>query len=218
MRGVSTANVGYKLFAAAALCSCAGFAQQFEIGGAIGYGAYRNGTVFGPGSSAQAGIRNRFAAGAVIGEDLYQHFSGEVRYLYQDGHAFVSSGSARTEMQAESHTLTYEFLYHPLRRESRVRPFLAAGVGGKDYMASGPAPFFQPTAALAALVPRDQWQFVSVFGGGVKIRVANRVLVRGDFRDYLTAFPKRQIVPLGKNTARGIFQQFTPLFGVSYCF
>jgi hypothetical protein len=29
-------------------------------------------------------IRNRFAAGAVFGEDLYEHFSGEVRYLYHD--------------------------------------------------------------------------------------------------------------------------------------
>ena len=55
-------------------------------------------------------------------------------------------------------------------------------------------------------------------GGGVKYRLSRHVLVRADFIDYMTAFPKRQIAPAGNNTARGIFQQFTPLFGLSYTF
>jgi hypothetical protein len=44
------------------------------------------------------------------------------------------------------------------------------------------------------------------------------MLLRAEFRDYLTTFPRQQIVPAPNNTARGIFQQFTPLFGVSYTF
>jgi hypothetical protein len=44
------------------------------------------------------------------------------------------------------------------------------------------------------------------------------MLLRAEFRDYLTTFPKAQIVPAPNNTARGIFEQFTPLFGVSYTF
>jgi hypothetical protein len=39
-----------------------------------------------------------------------------------------------------------------------------------------------------------------------------------EFRDYLTTFPRQEIVPAPHNTARGIFEQFTPLFGVAYIF
>lgn len=55
-------------------------------------------------------------------------------------------------------------------------------------------------------------------GGGVKFKLYKNMILRGDFRDYLTTFPRRQIVPAAHGTARGIFQQFTPLFGVSYTF
>ena len=44
------------------------------------------------------------------------------------------------------------------------------------------------------------------------------MLLRAEFRDYLTTFPRQEIVPALHNTARGIFEQFTPLFGVSYDF
>ena len=44
--------------------------QPYEIGGGIGYGFYHNGSVISSGGTAAAGIRNRFAATAVVGEDL----------------------------------------------------------------------------------------------------------------------------------------------------
>jgi len=34
----------------------------------------------------------------------------------------------------------------------------------------------------------------------------------------MTGFPRSQIVPAAGNTARGIFQQFTLMFGASYWF
>jgi hypothetical protein len=55
-------------------------------------------------------------------------------------------------------------------------------------------------------------------GGGVKFRLYKTIILRGDFRDYLTTFARRQIVPAANGTARGIFQQFTPFFGVSCTF
>jgi hypothetical protein len=55
-------------------------------------------------------------------------------------------------------------------------------------------------------------------GVGIKYQVRPYLIVRADFRDYLTSFPRNQIVPALGNAARGIFQQFTPMFGVSYWF
>jgi hypothetical protein len=194
------------------------FAQPLELGGTIGYGIYRDGTIFGPGDTATAGIRNRFAAGAVFGEDLYNHISGEIRYLYQDGHPFVSSGGAKTDIQGQSHTVTYDLLFHVQPREGRLRFFAAGGAGIKGYVIAGPEPSPQPLSNLAILTTRDEWKLVMDVGGGIKYALARHVLLRADFRDYLTAFPKHQIAPTGNNTARGIFQQFTPMFGLSYLF
>jgi hypothetical protein len=193
-------------------------AQPFELGGGIGYGIYRDGTIFGPGSTAEAGIRNRFAAGAVFSEELYDHISGEIRYTYHDGHPFLSSGNVKTDIQGQSHAVTYDLLIHFQPKERRWRFFAAAGAGVKGYVLPGPAPSPQPLAGLASLTTQDQWKLVVDVGGGVKYRLARRVVLRLDFRDYITTFPKLQIAPAGNNTARGIFQQFTPMFGVSYGF
>ncbi len=193
-------------------------AQEYEFGGTIGYGFYRNGTIYSPSGSVQAGIRNRFAAGWVLGEDLYQHVSGEVRYLYQDGHPFLSSGGVKHDIQGQSHAFDYGLLFHLKDRESRLRPFVTAGVGAKGYVIAGPAPSPQPLPGVASLTTTDEWKFLVVAGVGVKYRLQRHVLVRLDLLDYMTGFPRRQIAPAEGNTARGIFQQITPLFGASYCF
>ena len=75
----------------------------------------------------------------------------------------------------------------------------------------------QNPARSGASVGSDDGPVISL-GGGVKLRLYKNIILRGDFRDYLTTFPRRQIVPAANGTARGIFQQFTPLFGVSYTF
>lgn len=85
-------------------------------------------------------------------------------------------------------------------------------------MVAGPAPFPQPLPNSASLVTVDEWKPVISLGGGVKFRVYKNIVLRVDFRDYLTTFPRRQIVPVANGTARGVFQQFTPLFGMSYTF
>lgn len=193
-------------------------AQPYEIGGAAGYGWYRNGTIFGQGVTAQAGIRDRFAAGFVLGEDLYDYVSGEIRYLFHDGHPFLSARGIERDIQGQSHAIHYDLLVHTSKRESRLRPYFAAGAGIKGYVIAGPEPSPQPAPDLGLLRAEDEWMFLATVGVGVKYRVHRNVLLRLDLRDYMTRFPKRQIAPAGNNTARGIFQQITPLFGVSYLF
>ncbi len=207
-------------FAALALLSVAlpAAAQQWEIGGDIGYGVYRSGSIYSPAGDATAGIRNRFTAGAVVCEDLHEYISGEIRYQYQDGHPFLSSGSVSKDIQGQSHTFTYDVLFHFKPRGQKIRPFVAAGAGVKYYEIAGPAPSPQPIPSIATLNSIDEWKFAASLGGGVKYQLREHILLRGDFRDYLTQFPKRQIAPAPNGTARGIFQQFTPMFGVSYTF
>lgn len=192
--------------------------QWYEIGGLAGYGIYRDVRVNGPGPDVTAGIRNRFVAGALICEDLYEHLSGEVRYLYHDGDPFLSAGGAEANIQGQSHTFTYDFLFHLKDRDERLRPYVAAGAGGKYYRTTGPAPGTQPFPQFATLVHTDDWKLVVDLGVGVKYRLQRNVIVRAEFRDYVTPFPKKIFAPAASATDRGLFQQFTPMVGVSYSF
>ena len=199
-------------------CAGACLALQYELGGTFGYGVYTDGSVISPGGTATAGIRNRFATGVVFCENLFEHVSGEMRYLYHDGDPFLSTGAVRGNIQGQSHAFHYDVLFQARGREARIRPYVAVGVGAKYYVTTGPAPVPQPMPKIGGLVGTNQFRALFTGGAGVKFRVTDHVLVRADFRDYITAFPTHLIVPAANGTDKGIFHQFTPLVGVSYVF
>jgi hypothetical protein len=205
-------------FAAVLLFAASAFAQDWEAGGSIGYGWYRQARINGPGAEAQVGIQNRFTAGAVLTEDLYDHLSGEIRYIYQDGDPYLSLAGARANIQGQSHSFLYDVLFHLKNRDQRLRPFLATGVGAKLYRTTGPAPAVQPAPAVASLAGQDQWRLLVSVGGGVSYRFPNHLVVRADFRDYITPFPGRIFAPAGTASARGLMHMFTPMVGVGYWF
>jgi hypothetical protein len=192
--------------------------QNYELGANIGYGVFRNGTIFSSEGTAVAGIRNRFAAGIVLGDEFSPYVSAEFQYLYHDGHPFLQAPGVRTDIQGNSDALTANLLFHFKTREHRWRPFLEGGAGGKEYVIAGPEPYPQPIPQIASLTANDVWKVVFSAGGGLKFTPRAHMLVRVEFRDYLTTFPRQQIVPAPHNTARGIAELFTPLFGLSYTF
>jgi len=207
-----------KYVAAILLSGVAAFGQQYEMGANIGYGFYRDGTIFSASGTAQAGIRNRFTAGITLGDEFSRYVSAEFNYLYHDGHPFLQAPGVKSDIQGNSDALTVDLLFHFKTRDHRWRPFLAGGSGAKEYVIAGPEPFPQPIPQIASLTTNDVWKVVFSAGGGVKFRLIPHMLLRAEFRDYLTTFPRQQIVPAVHNTARGIFEQFTPLFGASYTF
>jgi opacity protein-like surface antigen len=192
--------------------------QQYELGADAGYGFYRNGSIYSDAGSAKAGIRNRFAAGLILGDDFSRYVSVEFNYQYQDGHPFLQAPGVKVDIQGQSQTLTPELLFHFKDRNQKWRPFLEGGCGAKGYIIAGPAPYPQPLPQIASLTTNDIWKVVFSVGGGVKYRLIDHMLLRVEFLDYLTTFPRQEIVPAPHNTARGIFEQFTPLVGVSYSF
>ena len=47
--------------------ACVCTAQQWEIAGTVGYGAYRSASILSPEGTATAGVRNRYALAASFG-------------------------------------------------------------------------------------------------------------------------------------------------------
>lgn len=209
--------MGFKLAAALLLASCA-FAQSWEAGGALGYGWYRKTRVNGPGAQADIGINSRFVAGAFLTEDLYEHISGEVRYTYHDGDPFISLAGRRANIQGQSHAFTYDILFHLKDRDNRLRPYLATGLGAKYYRTTGPEPSPQPAPLEASIVRANQWRLLVSVGAGATWRFPNHLLVRADFRDYISPVPRKLFVPAANATARGLMHQFTPTIGVGFWF
>jgi len=198
--------------------SAAAFGQMFEAGADIGYGIYHNGSIYSAAGTADAGIRNRFAAGIDIAHQFSRYVGAQFSYLYHDGHPFLEAPGVKSDIQGQSQALTMELLFHFKPRQARLRPFIAGGAGGKGYIIAGPAPLPQPIPQIASLTTNDVWKVVFTAGGGVSYLLRPHLLLRAEFRDYITTFPRQQIVPAPHNTARGIFEQYTPLFGLSYAF
>src|SRR5579883_183163 len=207
-----------RILSSAFLMSSLAFAQEqpYEIGADVGYGIYRNGTIYSSAGIADAGIRNRFAAGINLGYDFSKYVSAEFKYLYHDGHPFLQAPGVKVDIQGNSTALTLGLLFHFKDRGHRMRPYIAGNVGAKGYIIAGPEPFPQPIPQIASLIDNDVWKVAFAPGGGVKYRLQKHVVVRGEFLDYITTFPRTQIVPATHNTARGVFEQFTLLFGMSY--
>jgi opacity protein-like surface antigen len=192
-------------------------AQNWQVGAGAGYGVYGNASIIGPAGTATAGVRNAYVVTGVVTEDLFEHFSGEIRYLYQPGNTFLQSGTLQGSVPAASHTITYDILVQLKPREGRIRPYLAGGVGAKFYDTTGTLPK-QPVPAIAGLTTQSQWEPAFDFGGGVKVRVTDHFVLRGDVRDYLSLFPTRLFLPAGGGKVSGVLQQFTPMFGIGYRF
>ena len=199
-------------------CVSACFAQNYEVGVAGGYGVYRNARVIAPAGTVTAGIRNRFAVGATLTEDMYEHLSGELRYFYQDGDPFVSGFGRKANLEGQSHSVTYELLFHVKDREQRLRPYVAVGGGIKYFRTTGPEPVPQPFPDIVTLTNANELRWLVSVGGGLKYRVSRRVILRADFRDYINPFPHKLFVPIPGGTGRGLLHQFTPMLGVGYSF
>ena len=112
-------------YPAAIFLASACFAQQYDAGADIGYGFYRNGSIYSDAGTASAGIRNRFAAGIVLGDELSKYTSVEFHYLYHDGHPFLEKAGPK-----------------PIYRASRMRsdPFIfrvAEDVSAQDEFPPG---------------------------------------------------------------------------------
>src|SRR5260370_38936766 len=114
--------MGMKYLVPILLFSGAAFAQQYEIGASIGYGIYRDGTIFSDSGRAQAGIRNRFAAGIILADDFSNYVAAQFRYLYHDGHPFLQSPNVKAHIQGQSDALTMEFTLRCKNLHKRYRP------------------------------------------------------------------------------------------------
>jgi hypothetical protein len=192
--------------------------QQWEFGGSAGYGLFRDVKVTAGAASGSAGFASGVAFGALLGNQMSRWVGGETRYTFRRDDLRVSSGSAQATMRAQSHALHYDVLVHGASKESPVRPFLAAGAGVKFYRGTGAETAFQPLTNLVVLTRTREAQPLISLGGGVKISMSGRALLRLDVRDYLTPIPSSLLAVPPNSRISGWMHDFVFLVGVSTVF
>jgi hypothetical protein len=209
----SIAGFVFALLVLAAACA----AQNWEVGGLAGYGAFKNVGLSSPVGSASTGFKPGAGFGAVVGQNLYPRISGEMRYTYAMSDLKLSAAGQEVTFAGRSHIIHYDLLFHGAKRGAPVRPFVAAGGGLRLYRGTGAEAAYQPLNNYAILTRTQEVKPLVSVGAGVKWTVAPRVIMRVEFRDYMTPFPKQVIAPV-RGDISGWIHDFVPLAGITFSF
>ena len=158
------------------------------------------------------------AAGFVVGQSMGDHWGGEFRYVFFQNDIQLEGAGESTDFSSQSHAVHYDVLYYFSDFESRVRPYVAVGVGIKNYRGTGTEQSFQPLSDLALLTNTSQTVLAGDFGAGVKVRFAGNGIFRVEFRDYITKTPDKVIAESIDSEVGEVLHHWAPLFGISWTF
>jgi len=191
-------------------------AQQWEFGAVGGGSLLSDVPVSGPAGKATAGFAPGAAFGAFFGENLYPHWTGEVRYEYLQSDLRLSSGGQTATFTGGAHAVHFDILYHTNRKESRTQFFASLGGGAKVFEGTGAPQAYQPLSQFGYFTKaQDVKPMVSV-GGGLTYQLAPRIFLRAEIRDFLTAFPTQLITPAPGMKFGSLLNDIVPLVGITY--
>ncbi len=197
------------------LLPAACLAQTWEVGAAGGYSFYRNVGVSSRAGSAKAGFGNGAAFSAVGTHNVRDHWGGEFRYLYGANDPKLYDG-VNARLSGDTQAFVYDFLVYGAGKEAPMRPFLAAGAGGKLFRGTGPEIAFQPGSNIAVLSHTSEVKPVVSFGGGLKFAMGKWGIFRLDFRDHASPLPQKVIAPMPPTgRTSGWLHDFVVLAGFS---
>lgn len=191
-------------------------AQKWEFGAGAAGGFYASNNVAQGQANASAGFSSGVAATGFIGQNVGRLFGGEVHYTYGRNNLKLSSGNDRATFGAQSHAVYYDFLVHTAPPDARVRPFAAVGGGMKIYQGTGAEVVYQALSNFALLTKTRDFRPLLTAGGGVKYALSERFLLRVEFRDFITPFPKKVIAPNAGAKVSGWVHNFVPMVGLSF--
>lgn len=196
-----------------AMCAAtAAFAQQWEFGGVAGAG-FLNSV---PAGGATAGFASGLVAGGLIGERLSSHISGEIRYEYFQSDLQLSSNGQTARFGGDAHALHYDFLYRIRDSESRVQFYGAAGGGLKIFRGTGTEEAYQPLSQFGYFTKTQEVKPMISAGGGVTFRLAPRLVLRAEVRDFITPFPTQVLTPAPGVKFGSMLNDIVPMIGIEY--
>ena len=111
----------------------------------------------------------------------------ETGYAYNRTQLVQNGEGSSSQTGMAIHQGFYNYLLYPTREGSRIRPFAAGGVHFANYVPPG----------ASATSGGGSTKFGVNYGGGLKIRVSERFMLRFDARQFLNPKPFGLINPGG---------------------
>ena len=203
-------RIGMLLLAASASC----FAQQWEVGGTGGAAFLPGVNISSPLGSATTGFKPGITAGAYVGQNLYPHISGEIHYGFLQSNLKLQSGGTEATFSGLSTSCTTTWSCTQTRRirAASISSLSAAACGSSP----GPARkrLTSRSASIAYLTKTQELKPMASVGAGVKYKLSPRVILRTEFRDYITPFPQTLIAPAPGAKIGSILHTFVPMVGI----
>jgi hypothetical protein len=205
-------GIGILLITASASC----FAQQWEVGGTGGAAFLPGVNITSPLGSATTGFKPGITAGAYVGQNLYPHISGEIHYGFLQSNLKLKSGGTEVTFSGLSHVVHYDLVLHTNKKDSRSQYFVAFGGGMRIFTGTGKEAAYQPLSQFAYLTKTQELKPMASVGAGIKYKLSPRVILRTEFRDYITPFPQTLIAPAPGAKIGSILHTFVPMVGIAY--
>jgi len=191
------------------------FGQHWEIGANAGAGFIPGKAISSGLGSATAGFQPGASFGVFVGQNLYRHLSGEVRYGFMQSNLRLQSGGETATFSGVSHVVHYDMVLHT-NGEGRAQYFLAAGGGMKIFRGTGTEAAYQPLSQYAYFTKTQTVKPMASAGGGIKFSLTSHVRLRTEIRDFITPFPKELITPAPGAKFGGLLHDLVPMVGISY--
>ncbi|MFB3775984.1 MAG: hypothetical protein ACE141_00200 [Bryobacteraceae bacterium] len=201
-----------------ALTTAVCLAQSWEAGGAAGGGYAPGVTASNLTGEATAGLAASPAFGAYIGQDISSRLGGEIRYLFRPADLKLASGGTRVVFGGQSHLVHYDLVIYGKPADSKARPFLTGGAGVRLSRGTGQESSYQPLWEYALLTRTRQAQPVVSLGGGFKVKLSRKYVLRAEIRDYASPFPREVISPAAGAKISGWLHDIVPLVGIGRVF
>ena len=198
------------------LAPTAAFAQKWEFGADGGVGFLNNVAVTSPSGNATAGFAPGFTAGAFLGENLYTHFSGEIRYEYMQSDLRLSSGGQTAQFSGASHAIHYDIVYHTSRGESPVQFFGAVGGGMKAFVGTGTEGAYQPLSQYGYFTKTQTAKMMLSASVGFTCRLSSKLSLRGEVRGFTSGFPTSVLTPPQGVKYGSLLNEVVPMLSLVY--
>ncbi len=198
--------------------SGAAFAQQWEFGGLGGGGFLSTVSASSSLGSATAGFQPGAAVGAYFGQNLFPHFTGEIRYEFMQNNLQLSSGGQTTHFSGFAHAIHYDLLWHTNKKNSKVQFFVAVGGGVKIFQGTGTEVAYQPLSQFGYFTKTRVLKPMASVGAGATWALSRNVFLRTEMRDFITAFPTEVITPPQNVKYGTLLHDIVPMVGIDYVF
>jgi hypothetical protein len=196
--------------------SLACFGQQWEVGANAGMGFVPGKTITSNQGAATAGFKPGVSFGAFVGQNLYKHLSGEIRYGFMQSNLRLQSGGQTATFSGNSHVVHYDLVFHTDREGARAQYYVIGGGGMKIFRGTGTEAAYQPLSQFAYFTKTQTVKPMASVGAGVKFSLSPHVRLRTEIRDYMTMFPKELITPAPGAKFGGLLHNFAPMVGISF--